>query len=210
MQGRIDYVARNGAERVLIVDDDVFSNHMLKMLLAHSGHLIVGEVASGEEAVTQVMQCSPTLVLLDLDMPRMDGLVTLRRLQGQFPWLIVLVISMLDADIYGFRCMRLGAKGFLSKGEEISLLSSVISQIRHGQMMFPHTIMRTGDPLLGLSDNELVVLRCLVRGGDIEHAAMALQITRARVKVVIRRLQAKLTLESYEALIKFGRKMCLC
>lgn len=209
MQERIDYVAQEGAERVLIVDDDMFSSHMLKMLLARAGHSVVGAVTNGEDAVRQVMRCSPTLVLLDLDMPRMDGLVTLRHLHGQFPWLVVLVVSMLDAGIYGFRCMRLGARGFLSKGEGISLLSDVIAQIRHGQMMFPDMTMRAGDALIGLSDTELVILRCLVRGGDVDNAAMALRITRARVKVVIRRLQAKLALESYEALIKFGRQMCL-
>lgn len=198
----------DGPERVLVVDDDMFSRHMLSVLLTCAGHTIAGNVSNGEEAVRQVMQCSPTLVLLDLDMTRMEGLLTLRHLRIQFPWLPVLVVSMLDAGIYGFRCMRLGAKGYLSKGEELSLLPCVIARIRQGQMMFPNTT-RADDVLVGLSDTELVVLRCLVRGGDESDASMALQMTRARVKLVIRRLQAKLAMESHQALIKFGRKMCL-
>ncbi|UVM05738.1 response regulator [Pseudomonas laurylsulfatiphila] len=205
----LEDIAAEEVERVLIVDDDMLSRHMLNMLLTRAGHLIVGKASNGEEAIRQVARCSPTLVLLDLDMTRMEGLVTLRQLHSQFPWLAVLVISMLDASIYGFRCMRLGAKGFLSKSEDIGLLSGVIKQIRHGKMMFPYTASNACDALIGLSDAELVALRCLVRGGDVDNAAMALQITRGHANVVIRRLQAKLVLENHEALIEFGRKMYL-
>ncbi|TPG65697.1 response regulator transcription factor [Pseudomonas arsenicoxydans] len=205
----VETVVLDESERVLIVDDDALTTQVLSLVLVRAGHIVVGKVTTGDEAIRQVVRHSPSLLLLDLDMSRLEGLATLRKLQCQFPWLAVLVVSMLDPEIYGFRCMRLGAKGFLNKAAGITLLPEFITQIRHGQTMFPSSGRIPGDALSRLSDAELVVLRCLVRGGDVSNAASTLQITRSRTNVVIRSLQAKLGLKSHGALIDFGRRVCL-
>jgi two-component system response regulator EvgA len=180
---------------------------LLCELLKREGCAVVGRVSNGADAIELITSSAPTLVLLDLDMRQMEGLTTLLHLYKKFPWISVIVISMLNPDVYAFRCMRLGAKGFLGKGEALVLLTSVIRQIRQGQMMFPNLAPACDSILHNLSDSELVAFRCIVRGEEIDEVSRALNVSNGQARGVFRNLEAKLGLDTRAELIDLGRRL---
>lgn len=203
------HVAQKQIERVLIVDDDPSIRVMLNIILSRENHVVVGLAGSGAEAVRLVGATALSLMLLDLDMPRMEGLATLRELRQLCPWLPVLVFSMLDPEIYALRCARLGARGFLNKGESAALLPEIVGQVRRGLMLFPCQVSEGVMPFSNLSDRELIALRCVVRGGDVGTIAAALLVSRDSAGLLRRRLLTKLGLSTDEELIRFGRHLKL-
>lgn len=191
---------------VLIVDDDATSSSLLNTLVIKAGYPIISRVTNGYDAIQKIACCSPSVMLLDLDMPRMEGFATMRQVCKRYPEVLVLVVSMLNPKLYAQRCMRLGAKGFLDKGAGLALLPSAIEQVSQGRMMFPDLSSFPETLAHTLSDNELVTLRCLARGNDVSTVSLALNISRARVLLVIRGLQAKLGVATVEALVSYGRR----
>lgn len=202
-------VVQSPIERVLIADDDPRVRAMLNIILMREKHIVVGMASGGAEAVRLVATAAPSLMLLDLDMPRMEGLATLREVHKLYPWLPVLVFSMLDPDVYARRCARLGARGFLSKHEGATLLPDIVGQIRKGVMLFPRQVYEGELPFSNLSDRELIALRCLVRGGDIGTISAALLVSREGANILRRRLVTKLGLSTIKELIHYGRHLKL-
>lgn len=196
---------RPQVERILVVDDDPTVRALLKIILTRENHEVVGMVSNGGEAIRRAGICAPSLMLLDLDMPWMEGLATLRKVRQRYPWLPVLVLSMLDSDIYALRCARLGARGFLNKGAGVGLLPGMIEQVRRGAMLFPRQMSQGVLPFSNLSDRELIALRTLVRGGDLDSIAAALLVSRETAMQLRRHLLSKLELSTNDELIRCGR-----
>lgn len=192
-------------ERILIVDDDPLIRTVLAMRLLREGYAVVGEASSGVEALRLADECTPSLVLLDLDMPLMEGLSTLRQLRKYHPALPVLVLSTLDSSVYSHRCIRLGAKGFMSKNSDASLILNAITQVLEGRTLFPY--QTTAGAASDLSDGEIVALRCLVLGGSHDSIASALMITASDAQKLNNRLNAKLGMSGNQELIRFGRSL---
>ncbi|WP_155736106.1 response regulator transcription factor [Pseudomonas chlororaphis] len=194
-------------DRILVADDNAVMRKKLVMELTNNAFTVVGQARSGVEALRLAQRDNPSLMLLDLDMPLMEGLSTLRRLQEVCPNLPVLVYSMLNASVYSYRCLRLGARGYIRKSDGLSLIVSAVSQVLQGQMLFlSHP---TGEASDELSDDEIIVLRCLVRGGNIDSIAAALMISAAEAAQLHQRLNAKLSLFTHQELIHFGKGLTL-
>ncbi|WP_130907822.1 response regulator transcription factor [Pseudomonas sp. Sample_16] len=191
--------------RILIADDDPVIRTVLAMRLLREGYIVAGEASSGVETLRLAQSCSPSLILLDLDMPLMEGLSTLRRLREEHPSLPVLVLSTLDANVYSYRCIRLGAKGFISKNVGVTLILNAINQVLEGRMLFPY--QTTAGVASDLSDGEIVALRCLVLGGSHDSIASALMITATDAQKINNRLNAKLGMTGNDELISFGRSL---
>jgi len=192
--------------RIIIADDHPAIRAMLTMGLISHEFTVVGQASNGIETLRLAHSCAPSLILLDLDMPLMEGLSTLRQLQKAHPQLPVVVYSMLNARIYSYRCLRLGARGFISKGDDFSLILNAVRQVLQGQMLFPSHPMLA--PSEDLSDSEIVALRCLVRGGDLDSIASALMISSAHAAQLNQRLNTKLGMSTKE-LIRFGKSLTL-
>lgn len=194
-------------DRILVADDNVAMRKKLVMELTNNAFTVVGQARSGVEALHLAQRDNPSLMLLDLDMPLMEGLSTLRRMQEVCPKLPVLVYSMLNASVYSYRCLRLGARGYIRKSDGLSLIVSAVSQVLQGQMLFPsHPAGETSDEF---SDDEIIVLRCLVRGGDIDSIAAALMISVAEAVQLHQRLNAKLGLSTRQELLHFIQRLTL-
>lgn len=202
-------IALKPVERVLIADDDPSARALLNIILARENHIVVGMADGGAESIRLVATTAPSLMLLDLDMPRMEGLTTLLEIRKHYPWLPVLVLSMLDPDLYALRCARLGARGFLSKDKGAVLLPDIIREVRRGRMLFPCRKNEDELPSSNLSDNELIALRCMVRGGDTGTISKALMVSRGNASLLCKHLVTKLGLSSAEELIHYGRHLKL-
>ncbi len=122
--------------RVLIVDDQDIVRHGLGVILRHQpGIEVAGFAADGQEALEQVAQHRPDVVLMDLKMPRMNGIQATRQLTKQFPAVKVVVLTTYDGDEWVFDAIRAGACGYLLKdsdGEEIvaAVRGAVAGEVR--------------------------------------------------------------------------------
>lgn len=206
MFGTLNRIAMRCPERVLLVDNDPLTSSVLGTLLEKAGHQVVGMVRNGADALTHIVHCPPSMILLDLDISPIEGLTALLRILELHPQVIVLVVTSLDPQIYVPRCMRLGARGFLRKGVDIGLLAEMMVQARLGGVMYPFQTMRDKGRLHDLSDSELVLVRCFARKGDITVAAQALGLSHEKTEVIGAGLRTKLGLMSQEELGRFGRQ----
>jgi len=114
--------------RILIVDDEPSVRKLVSKLLRSEG-LDVVEARDGAEALALVAVTPADLILLDIDMPGMDGLETLRRLRRKAPKAVVIMVSGINDEVRALRAIDEGARDFIRKPFELALLKEVV--LRH-------------------------------------------------------------------------------
>ena len=130
-------MTRREPVRVVVVDDHALIREGVRALLGSiEGMEIVGEAASGDEALRVVRESRPDVVLMDLHMPGTDGITATREISTAFPSTSVLVVSMLDDDASVFAAMRAGARGFVLKGADPDELRRAIAGVAYGEAIF--------------------------------------------------------------------------
>lgn len=195
--------------RVLIVDDQALIRQALKTLLdLESGIEVVGEAADGIEALEMVPATLPNVVLVDVRMPRMDGVELVRRLAAEHPRVAAVVLTTFDDDEYVFEGLRAGARGYLLKDTFTGELVSAIQKASRGEILLGGQVASkvvselrrvTGgtlkqSPAGALSERELEVLRLVAAGYSNREIARELYITEGTVKNHISNVLRKLDL----------------
>jgi len=123
--------------RILIVDDHaLFRYGMRAMFISAPGYEVVGEAASGEEAVRMAEELRPDVALMDLQMPGMNGIEATRRIAGASPGVAVVVVTMLGDDDSVFAAMRAGARGYVLKGADGEEVLEVVGAVVRGEAHF--------------------------------------------------------------------------
>ena len=123
--------------RVLVADDHPNFRDGLRALLDSAPDLeVVGEAGDGEEAVGLAARLQPDVILMDLNMPGMDGIEATRRILHTSPHISILVISMFEDDATVFQAMRAGARGYLLKGANSSEMLRAIRAAGNGEAIF--------------------------------------------------------------------------
>jgi DNA-binding NarL/FixJ family response regulator len=128
--------------RVLIVDDHPMVRAGLRSMLEPAGVEIVGEAGTGEEALRAAAACAPEVVLLDLELPDLDGLAVLQRLKALARSPAVLVITMHDDPALVRRAVEAGASGYVLKGVGRRELLAALEAVRHGESVFDPSLLR--------------------------------------------------------------------
>ena len=132
-----------GPTRVLIADDHRFYREGVRALLADARDVeVVGEAASGDEAIARAEALQPDVVLMDLKMPGLNGIEATRRIVGASPHVGVLVVTMYDDDDSVFAAMRAGARGYLLKDADQEDLLRAIQAVSRGEAIFSPAIAR--------------------------------------------------------------------
>lgn len=119
---------------LLVVDDHDLVRHGLMRILADMpGICVVGEAASGEEAVRLVRELKPQVVLMDVLMPGMGGLEATRRIHHFDPDIKVIAVTACDDEVYPSRLLNAGASGYLTKGTDVEEMAKAISHVHSGK-----------------------------------------------------------------------------
>ncbi len=191
--------------RVLIADDHpVFRYGLRALIAADPGMELVGEATDGEEAVALVSTLQPDVVLMDLNMPGMNGIEATRRITPASPSVGVLVVTMLD-DESVFAAVRAGARGYLLKGAEAAETLRAIRAVGNGEVIFSPGVARRVMEYWGapkppappeafpeLSEREREVLDLIARGLTNAAVAERLVITPKTVRNHISNIFSKL------------------
>jgi DNA-binding NarL/FixJ family response regulator len=129
--------------RILVADDHAAFRSGLEALLSTiAGFEVVGEAATGEEAVAGAAATQPDVVVMDLNMPGIDGIEATRRITATSPHIAVLVLSMSDDDDQVFGALKAGARGYLLKGADRAELVRAIRSVSSGEAIFGPAIAR--------------------------------------------------------------------
>jgi DNA-binding NarL/FixJ family response regulator len=191
---------------VVVVDDQPLARAGLRMILESQPDLrIVGEGSDGIEAVALVRRLRPTVAILDVRMPRMDGLDATRRIIASEPGVRVLMLTTFDLDEYAFEALRAGASGFLLKDAPAEdIVHAVHAAARGDATLAPAVTRRLVEhyaarprpeaftALATLTPRELEVLRLLAAGGSNAEIGSRLALGEATVKTHVGRILDKL------------------
>lgn len=127
--------------RILLVDDHPLVRSGLRALLASMPEMrVVGEAPNGEEAIAQAAELQPDIILMDLNMPGINGIEATRRIVQTSPRIGILALTMLEDDASVFAAMRAGARGYLLKGADQVDVLRAISVVAHGEAIFSPSI----------------------------------------------------------------------
>ncbi|GAB2979075.1 response regulator transcription factor [Streptomyces pseudoechinosporeus] len=187
------------AIRVLLVDDHPVVRDGLTALLGTQPDLtVVGEAATGPEALRRTAELAPDIVLMDLQLPGMDGAAATAAIRTAHPDVRVLVLTTYDTDADITAAIDAGAAGYLLKdtGRE-ELCAAIRTAARGGGALSPTVAARVlahmrGDRGAGLSGRELEVLSAVARGQSNKQIARTLRLSEATVKTHLLHIYAKL------------------
>ena len=195
--------------KILLVDDQPLFREGLRTLLSvHSDFEVVGEAGNGEEALKLVRSLLPSVVLMDLQMPVLDGVAATRRLKAEQPQCRVIVLTTFDDDEMVFDGLRAGALGYLLKDAPSEKLSEAIRLAARGESFLQPSVAAkvvaefarlTSKPAMHakafvepLSDRELEILRLITDGASNREIAGTLFLAEGTVKNHVTNILGKL------------------
>lgn len=200
--------------KVLIVDDHPAIRLAVRLLFERDGFTIVGEADNGAEALQVARKKSPDLAILDIGIPKIDGLEVIARLKSLKLDTKVLVLTRQNPAQFAPRCLQAGAMGFVSKGKP--LRAAARRQGRAGRLHpLPTGALRSINQqsrdnetrmLESLSDREMTVLQYLANGNTNKAIAQQLFLSEKTVSTYKSRIMLKLNAHSLAGLIDFARR----
>ncbi len=207
------------AIRVVLADDQELVRAGFRLILESEPDVdVVGEAADGSAAVAAVHEHRPDVVLMDVQMPVMDGLEATRRIAC--PATKVLILTTFERDEYIFEALRAGASGFLLKNAPPEDLIAAVRLVAAGEALLAPSVTRriierfaaiSSDPppqppeaLRFLTDREVEVLRLLASGLSNAELARALYVGEATVKTHVSRVLTKLNLRDRVQAVVFA------
>jgi DNA-binding NarL/FixJ family response regulator len=205
------------ATHVLLADDHVLVRAGIRTLLEKIPNVkVVGEAASGREALEMVKTKSPNLVLMDIAMTDLNGLEALLRITKDFPGVKVMILSAHANEEYVIRALRSGAAGYMLKDAATAELELAVSSVREGKSYLSPSISRTaidsylermGDvisPLEQLTSRQREILQLIGEGKNTKEIASNLEISVKTVEAHRLQVMERLRIHDVPGLVRFA------
>lgn len=203
--------------KVLIVDDHPVIRLAVRMLMERHGYDVVAETDNGVAALQLTRQHLPDIVVLDIGIPKLDGLEVITRMTAFSPGSKVLVLTSQAPGNFSMRCMQAGAAGYVYKQQELTELLSAIKAVLSGYSYFPNQALHVSrgrggsetDMVNRLSAREMTVLQQLARGRSNKEIADSMFLSNKTVSTYKSRLLLKLNARSLVDLIELAQRQGL-
>jgi two-component system, NarL family, response regulator NreC len=202
--------------RVLIADDHTLVRDALKALLnEQEGIQVVASADDGVDALTQCAEKRPDVALIDIVMPRLNGIEAATQIHQRFPQIRIVIVSM-HADIdYVYRALRAGAHGYVAKTSTAADLVRAIRTVSKGRRFLSAAITESvlddyiharssKSPLEQLSGRERQILQLLCEGRSSTAIASVLSLSPKTIDTYRSRMMEKLGISEFPALVKFA------
>jgi DNA-binding NarL/FixJ family response regulator len=195
--------------RVLVADDQTLVREgLVSMLRFTAGVEVVGSAGDGAEAIRIAGEVRPDIVLMDLRMPRTDGVEATRRIVDSLPRTRVIVLTTYADDASVFSALQAGARGYMTKDASVDEIAKAIQTVHAGEALLDPSVQRrlletvaaglptktgtTREPYPdGLTQREVDVLRCIAEGLGNQQIADRLHVSEATVKTHINNIFSK-------------------
>lgn len=191
----------------------------IRMLLENENYEVVGETDNGVDAMQMVRECMPDLIILDISIPKLDGLEVLARFNAMNLPSKILVLTAQAPSLFAIRCMQSGASGYVCKQEDLSELVSSVKAVLSGYNYFPSqalaaSIKKEGDPnelerFKLVNDRELMVLQLFAQGRTNKEIAKGMFLSNKTVSTYKTRLMQKLKAKTLVELIEMAKRNSL-
>jgi len=197
--------------RVLLVDDHPLVLDGIRSRLEHIETIdVIGEAANGEEALAIASERHPDVVVMDINMPVLNGIDAAVRFRDELPNIKLLMLSMHDSREYITNVLKVGAKGYILKDVASDEMIAAIQAIYDGKTYYSSGVTdillnesntSTGVPL---TDREKTILRLLAEGNSNKHVARELDISVRTVETHRRNIKRKLEVKTSAGLVKYA------
>jgi len=204
---------------VFIIDDHPVIRLAIRMLLENENYEIVGETDNGVDAMQMVRECMPDLIILDISIPKLDGLEVLARFNAMNLPSKILVLTAQAPSLFAIRCMQSGAAGYVCKQEDLSELVSSVKAVLSGYNYFPSQALGVSavqgcDPnelerFKLVNDRELMVLQLFAQGRTNKEIAKGMFLSNKTVSTYKTRLMHKLKARTLVELIEMAKRNSL-
>ena len=205
--------------RVMIVDDHTVVRVGLKQVLEQTGEFeVVGQAADGEEAVRVAAEVLPDIIVMDVMLPKKDGVEACREIMAAFPETRVIMLTVSTEEDAVVEAVAAGATGYLQKDTGLERLLSVVRGVAHGELHVPAAVVRRvfegmhkegpGDAALdaGLTTREREILIAFARGMSYARIAEERGIRPVTVRNAVYGIQQKLDVASMQELVLWAAR----
>jgi len=206
-----------GSLRILLADDHPLVRRGIRTLLgAPSGWQVCGEAANGREALEKVTELKPDILILDLNMPELNGLEVTRRVRKILPQVEILVLTVQDSEQVMRQVLQAGARGYMLKSDAGNELLAAVEAVRNHHLFLSSQVSRVlrGPAVLRekgrlapkepLSPREREILQLLAEGKSTKEIASALDITLKTAETHRTNIMRKLDLHNVTELVRYA------
>ncbi|HDX8346000.1 TPA: response regulator transcription factor [Aeromonas dhakensis] len=201
--------------KVMIVDDHPTIRMAVSMLLEQQQYDICCEVDNGVDAIKKCKECSPDVIIIDIGIPRLDGFEVIKRLRALGEESKIIVLSAHSSQHIMLRCYRAGANGFVSKLDDISIITKAVYTCLKGKLFFQKDILieaKHSDDIENmnifnkLSDREMSVLLAICQGKTNKIIADDMLLSEKTISTYKTRLMKKLQVGNIIDLLEIAKR----
>ena len=204
--------------KVLIADNHPIVRLGIKQVLSTSPEFeVIADVATTSELFDTLNKVTPDVVMLEMDIPEINGIATLRKVKQEYPNIKVLIYSGQSEDVYALSTIRAGAYGYLSKTADLDYIISAVKKVSEGNMFITNELAQrlafdegTQKPrrfFRKLSTREVEVLKLLASGKRNKEVAQGLNLNEKTVSTYKARLMKKLNVDNLVDLLQQAKAL---
>ena len=200
--------------KVLLADDHILVREGIKLLLTHIPEVeIVGEASNGEQVLKLLESTSVDMVLMDIEMPILNGIKTTKRIVEQYKEIKIVILSTYHQNSFSENMEQIGAHGYLMKNTSLEALSTAIKEIASGGVYFydtPIPIDMDNESFLSaeLTEKEMAIIKQITKGYQNKQIADILHLSTRTIDTyranIMRKLKVQNTAELVALCIKIG------